>query len=164
MRFAFAALLIAAGLAGLVTAGIVYGGVPELQVRELVADPPREGRVVKVHGILHEVRSEGRPLRFVVRDKADASRTMDVVSDRSRPDTFQPTYDIAVVGTYDTGRGLFVADQIFTKCPSKYEGEAKAGMGAPGAKPDPNAPSPVPDAASEPKPAPAPAPAPSTAP
>lgn len=153
MRFAFAALLIAAGLAGLVTAGIVYGGVPELQVRDLVADPPREGRVVKVHGILHEIHSEGRPLRFVVRDKAEPSRTIEVVSDVSRPDTFQPTYDIAVLGTYDSGKRVFHADQVFTKCPSKYEGEAKAGLGAPGTE------TPAATKEAEPKPAPATSPA-----
>ena len=124
--------LIGLGLAGLITMGVIQSGVPELQVAGLVGPTPSSaataGRELKVHGIIESIQSQGRPLRFMVRDKGDEKIKVEVVSDRTRPDTFQETYDVAVQGHFDPATKVFTADQIFTKCPSKYEGMQKAGL------------------------------------
>ncbi len=129
MRVAAPAILIAIGLIGLIVAGVVQGGIPELQVAQLLAADTAPRGTIKVHGVLSEIHSGERPLHFEVADKADPSRVIVVKCDRSRPDTFQKTYDIAVQGTWDAKEGVFVANQIFTKCPSKYEAEDRLKAG-----------------------------------
>ncbi len=130
VRLAVPFLLIFGGLAGLVAMGVAQGGVPEAQVHQIVAGefPDRE---VKVHGFLAAIESAERPLRFSVVDKENPELRIPVVCDRTRPDTFQETYDVAVQGRWDPEAKHFVADQIFSKCPSKYEAESKAGQTMP---------------------------------
>ncbi len=127
-------VLIFAGLAGLIAMGVSQGGIPEVQVQEVV-DGVFSDREVKVHGFLASVESEQRPLRFHVRDKEDDGVTIDVIADVPKPDTFQADFDVAVQGRWDPAENRFVAEHIFTKCPSKYEAEAKEGLGAPPALP-----------------------------
>jgi cytochrome c-type biogenesis protein CcmE len=127
--------LLLAGVGTLVGVSIAQGGIPELQVREVAAAVQDEpGKQVKVHGLLASIESEARPLRFTLKDKDDAGRTVAVELNpkKGRPDTFQVEYDVAVVGAWDESAGVFRADQIFTKCPSKYEGLEKTGVGSEG--------------------------------
>ena len=124
-------VLIFAGLAGLIAMGVAQGGVPELQVEQVVAGE-YPGREVKVHGFLDSIQSAERPLRFKVRAKERDELLIDVICDKTKPDTFQEDYDVAVQGRWDAEQKQFVAEQIFTKCPSKYEAEAKDGIGGPG--------------------------------
>ncbi len=133
MKIAIPLLLIVAGLAGLIVMGIARGGVPELQVSQVLAGA-HEGARVKMHGTIGEIASGERPLRFTVADKADPSKTVEVHADRTRPDTFQEAYDVAVLGRYDAASGRFTAEQIYTKCPSKYEADEERGIGSPRAK------------------------------
>ena len=141
-------VLIFAGLGGLIYMGVAQGGIPELQVQQLVAGEYAD-REVKVHGFLERIESDQRPLRFSVRDKEDPSVVIDVYADRTRPDTFQEEYDVAVQGRWDPTERRFVAEQIFTKCPSKYEAEAKEGLGGPQQLPQ-GAPEPAPTASETP--------------
>ena len=162
MKIAVPATLIGIGLVALIVAGIIVGGIPEMQVAQLLTSDYEASRTLKVHGILADIESDQRPLKFTVADKADPEKKIKVECDRTRPDTFQVTYDVAVQGTYDADRGVFVAEQIYTKCPSKYEAEDryKAGTETPeGDKPlEPSAAIPdqaAPEAEQVEKPAPA---------
>lgn len=121
--------LIALGFVGLMTVGILEGGIPEIQVRD-VRTEAYAGKVVKVHGLLDKIESRDRPLRFTVRDKDRPDIVLPVYADKTRPDTFQETYDVAVEGRWDDAQQRFIADKIMTKCPSKYEAEAKEGIGS----------------------------------
>jgi cytochrome c-type biogenesis protein CcmE len=122
MKLAIPMVLIGLGLVGLLVMGLVVGGVPELQVHQVLAGeyPDRE---VKVHGMILSIESEERPLRFTMHDREDRTSLLQVVADVSRPDTFQVTYDVAVLGHHDATAGVFRANKVFTKCPSKYEAE-----------------------------------------
>lgn len=130
MKVVIPFVLIFAGLSALIAMGVTQGGVPELQVEQLVAGeyPDRE---VKVHGFLESIESAERPLRFTVRSKEQPELVIHVVCDKSKPDTFQEDYDVAVQGEWNADEQQFVAEQIFTKCPSKYEAEVKEGIGSP---------------------------------
>ncbi len=130
--------LIFVGLAALIAMGVTQGGIPELQVEQVLAGE-YPGREVKVHGFLESIQSGERPLRFKVRAKESPDVMMDVVCDRTKPDTFQKDYDVAVQGYWNPDDNTFVAEQIFTKCPSKYEAEAKEGLGSPDMVLDPAA-------------------------
>ena len=133
MKIAAPIVLILLALVGLIVMGVLQHGVPELQVSDVLKEE-FAGQEVKVHGLLEKIESAERPLRFTVRDKVEPSIVIEVYADRTRPDTFQETYDVAVLGRYDKEAGHFEADQIFTKCPSKYEAEDKLkyGTDAPG--------------------------------
>jgi cytochrome c-type biogenesis protein CcmE len=124
--------LLVVGVGALVFFGIATG-VPEFQVRE-VATESRPDQDVKVHGLIAAIESDVRPLKFTMKDKEKAGITMAVVCDRPKPDTFQLEYDVAVVGRWDAAAKLFRADQLFTKCPSKYEADEKLGVGSAKAK------------------------------
>lgn len=121
--------LIGLGFVGLLTVGVLEGGVPEIQVRD-VRTEAYAGKVVKVHGLLETIESKDRPLRFTVRDKDRPDILLPVYADKTRPDTFQESYDVAVEGRWDDAQQRFVADKIMTKCPSKYEEQAKEGIGS----------------------------------
>lgn len=129
-KLAIPLVLILGGLAALLALGVIEGGIPEIQARELANGGYRD-QVVKVHGILQAIDSGERPLRFIIADKDQPTALVPVYADKTRPDTFQVTYDVSVEGRWDEERGAFVARQIFTKCPSKYEAEAKQGIGNP---------------------------------
>jgi len=122
-------VLIAAGLVGLLAVGVLEGGVPEIQARELAGAQYRD-QFVKVHGLLDSIESNERPLRFTIRDKERPDVKFEVIANKSRPDTFQENYDVSVEGRWDAATGRFEADKILTKCPSKYEAEAKDGIGS----------------------------------
>jgi len=120
--------LIFAGLGGLIAMGVAQGGIPELQVSQVLHGEYAD-REVKVHGFLAEISSSERPLRFTVRDKENEDLAIHVVCNKTKPDTFQEDFDVAVQGRWNAAGNEFVAEQIFTKCPSKYEAEAKEGIG-----------------------------------
>ena len=116
------------GLAGLITMGVLQGGIPELQVHQVLAGE-YAGKTVKMQAIIQEIHSDIRPLRFTVEDRENEGVKIDVLCDGVRPDTFKETYDVAVLGLFDPDKKVFNAEQIFTKCPSKYEAEEKLGIG-----------------------------------
>ncbi len=130
MKVVIPFLLILAGLVGLIAMGVMQGGIPELQVSELRSGE-FDGQTVKVHGFLESIESTTRPLRFTVRDKEDPEIVIAVTCNKTKPDTFQKEYDVAVEGIWDATTKSFEAEHIYTKCPSKYEAEAKEGLGAP---------------------------------
>jgi cytochrome c-type biogenesis protein CcmE len=129
MKVVIPFLLILVGLVGLIAMGVTQGGIPELQVSELQAGE-FDGKTVKVHGFLESIESATRPLRFTVRDKVDPEIVIAVTCNKTKPDTFQKEYDVAVEGIWDATTKSFEAEHIYTKCPSKYEAEAKEGMGS----------------------------------
>ena len=128
-KLALPVVLILLGVVTLLALSISAGGIPEIQARELRTGA-YDGREVKVHGLLHAIQSDQRPLRFQVRYKNDAGAVIDVLADETRPDTFQVSYDVAVQGRWNAAERRFEADKVFTKCPSKYEEAEKAGVGS----------------------------------
>jgi len=59
-------------------------------------------------------------LSFVIAGKTDPGVTMPVVYHNVRPDNFQDGTEVMVGGRYSPGQ-TFVAEELTTKCPSKYE-------------------------------------------
>jgi cytochrome c-type biogenesis protein CcmE len=63
-----------------------------------------------------------KEVSFVAMDKADPSQTMKVVYDKIVPDTFKDEAEVVVTGTYTNG--VFSANEMLAKCPSKYSSTA----------------------------------------
>ena len=97
-------------------------------VGELLSDPGRfEARPVRINGILETGSVRAKPgsnefrFRLSKRDQA-----LDVIYEGVLPDTMKEGQELVVHGVYDAAAKLFRAQEILTKCPSKYEAQAKA--------------------------------------
>jgi cytochrome c-type biogenesis protein CcmE len=96
-----------------------HAGVVEAAAQAPVGAPV--GRRVQVRGEIDratvERAEEGLELRFVLRYRDQA---LPVVYEGLVPDTFEQAEEVSVAGRV-TDAGVFVADQLFVQCPSKYE-------------------------------------------
>jgi len=63
-------------------------------------------------------------LTFTVAGKLDPTVTMPVIYNKVIPENFQNTTEV-MVGGYYTQEGVFLAEEMITKCPSKYEAKEK---------------------------------------
>jgi cytochrome c-type biogenesis protein CcmE len=101
--------------------GAYYRQVSELTVGQF------DGKNVKVGGrVLGEtITRDETGLHFVLQDLSGRTETVDVDYDGQMPNTFGPGVDVVVVGTYAeaSSGGLITAEELQTKCPSKYEGK-----------------------------------------
>ncbi|MFV2072084.1 MAG: cytochrome c maturation protein CcmE [Thermoanaerobaculales bacterium] len=81
----------------------------------------RPGKVQVAGGLVEnstKYMEETQKLRFsLVEDDGD---TMTVLFDGTKPGNFEEATQIVAIGRYDDG--IFHADQLLVKCPSKYQG------------------------------------------
>lgn len=95
-----------------------------LTVEELRKEGPSE-RTVRVAGAIVEESILWRVRDLVLEfDISDQSGRLPVVYHGSRPDMFRDGAEVVAEGQY-TVRGIFEAETLLLKCPSKYE-EASA--------------------------------------
>ena len=113
------ALSVAAALAVfLLYTSIAGGGTPQLRPSQLDG---RDGRVSLVGRVVGRVdgreQAHTQGMRFTIRD-VEGTQTIPVVYRGSVPDLFARNRDVVVEGSLR--KGVFVADRLITKCPSKY--------------------------------------------
>ncbi|MDB5081384.1 MAG: CcmE/CycJ protein [Chloroflexi bacterium] len=65
-----------------------------------------------------------KEVSFLAMDKVDATQTMKVVYNKIVPDTFKDEAEVVVTGTYTNG--VFSANEMLAKCPSKYSSTAES--------------------------------------
>lgn len=125
LRFAIAAAVVAAAIAGLIVSAIGSSKAYYLTPAELAAQPVSSNQRVRIAGNVVEasIVREGPTTHFTVTDgEADVRvTTEDVV-----PDTFGAGVEVVAEGAM-TERGVFSASTVLTKCPSKFKAELKAG-------------------------------------
>ncbi|MHB1125817.1 MAG: cytochrome c maturation protein CcmE [Bacillota bacterium] len=51
----------------------------------------------------------------------DGTKEMPVIYNGIAPDNFEDEADVILKGSYDSEKGVFKADTVETRCPSKYE-------------------------------------------
>ncbi|MEW6663420.1 MAG: cytochrome c maturation protein CcmE [Bacillota bacterium] len=96
----------------------------QLRISEVLAKGEElKGRYLLVEGYLlpETVNWDGKKieLRFFV---TDGESKMQVVFNDVPPDNLTvPDTQIILKGKYDSGAGVFLADKVETRCPSKYE-------------------------------------------
>jgi cytochrome c-type biogenesis protein CcmE len=123
-RLIFATVVIVVAL----VAGIVYVMSTQAayykQVSELVSGD-WDGKNVQVGGRVLDgsVARDDDGVRFTIQDLHGATDTVDVEYSGQMPNTFDAGVDVVVVGTYSASAGVIAADELQTKCPSKYEGK-----------------------------------------
>lgn len=128
-------------IAVIATVAIVGGGLVYLMassfgdamvyyktVDEILAERSRfESRPVRVNGLLVEGSIRQRPgtdqFRFAL---SKNGKVLEVEYRGILPDTLKSGQEAVVQGSLQPGSDRFVASEILTKCPSKYEDVAKA--------------------------------------
>ena len=99
-------------------------------VDEMVRDQ-RElaGRTVRLEGMVDDGSIENRPGTLEYRFRlSKGGKTLPIHYTGIVPDTFREGIGVVAQGRL-TRRGVFEADQVIAKCPSKYEMEAKSKQG-----------------------------------
>ena len=82
------------------------------------------GQGLRINGTVVEeslIEKNGTSFEFAIREGEDE---MLVKYDGILPDTFKENHDVLIEGRY-LGNGTFQAEQVFTKCASKYDAESE---------------------------------------
>jgi cytochrome c-type biogenesis protein CcmE len=94
------------------------GSTPLLQPSNLAGHAGRVSLTGKVIGPITGDSHASDGLRFTLRNIQGESPKIPIVFRGSVPDLFKAARDVNLVGRIENG--TFVADQMTTKCPSKY--------------------------------------------
>ena len=101
------------------------------QVSDLVGGK-YEGENVKVGGkVLNGINRDSAGVHFTLQDLTGKSDTVKVTYNGQMPSTFASGVDVVVVGKV-LASGAITADQLQTKCPSKYKAQATTPTAQPG--------------------------------
>lgn len=124
-RFVIGGAVIAAAAAYLVFAALDSTAVYYLTVAELRAGSAPAGKVVRLGGDVAPgtIVREGAQVRFAL---ADGGGDLPVVYRGVVPDIFAENVQVVVEGRPGAD-GTFVANQLLTKCPSKFEASPEPG-------------------------------------
>ncbi len=121
-------LLIATGvIVAVFVVGIVFlvqkQGAYYRQVSDLTTGQ-YDGKNVKVGGRVIDgtINRDDSGVHFEILDLTGKTDTIQVTYSGQMPNTFESGVDVVVIGTYASN--VLTADQLQTKCPSKYEGSA----------------------------------------
>ena len=131
IKFALGGLVIVAGLAYLLVAGVEQTAATHMTLDVLVGEEITDGQRIQlgggtvVEGSIAWDQYRHRP-EFLV---TNGEHTIKVKYKGSAvlPDTFQDKAQVVLEGRYLADQGLFEAQVIFAKCPSKYEGQSYEG-------------------------------------
>jgi cytochrome c-type biogenesis protein CcmE len=123
-------LLVATGvIVAVFVVGVVFlvqqQGAYYRQVSELITGQ-YDGKNVKVGGRVLDgtIERDTEGVHFAISDLTGDQATVNVLYSGQMPNTFEPGVDVVVVGQYASDGSLITAEQLQTKCPSKYEGQA----------------------------------------
>ncbi|MCL6548759.1 MAG: cytochrome c maturation protein CcmE [Alicyclobacillus sp.] len=128
------ALVLVAGIIGaLIRTAVTQASTYYLTVSELLQKGPSAvGVTTTVSGDIVGASVRWRPaaqqLRFTIRDQS--GRSIPVVYHGDRPDDFSNDWPVIVTGRL-TADGVFEADKLLIKCPSKYQAQQTPGAGGP---------------------------------
>lgn len=84
------------------------------------------GKNVQVGGKVLDgsIKRDAEGIHFTMQDLTGKQDTVNVVYDGQMPNTFEAGVDVVVTGKYASNGALITADQLQTKCPSKYQASA----------------------------------------
>lgn len=100
--------------------GAYYRQVGDLTTGQL------DGKNVKVGGrvVAGTIARDASGVQFTIQDLNGKADTVKVTYSGQMPSTFEDGVDVVIVGKYAAADGVVLADQLQTKCPSKYKGSA----------------------------------------
>lgn len=119
--------LIVAAMAALMVLGLSRSQTYYVTLAELLSQPAAQAdRQLRVNGKLVGSSVDFDPDKVVLRfELRDGGRTLPVTYNGVRPSSFEDGSDVLVEGRYRDG--VFFAENVMTKCPSKYEAKVESG-------------------------------------
>ncbi|HEU5100383.1 MAG TPA: cytochrome c maturation protein CcmE [Roseiflexaceae bacterium] len=88
-----------------------------------VSEAISSGRGVQLAGFLYpgETGSYDEKGDFTFKLQDSTGKVVQVVYTKSKPPNFEQAISIVAIGRYDESQGVFAADELLVKCPSKYQ-------------------------------------------
>jgi cytochrome c-type biogenesis protein CcmE len=85
-----------------------------------------DGKNLKIGGrvLAGSIARDASGVHFTMEDLTGKPDTVKVTYDGQMPNTFAAGVDVVVIGKYAAADGVINADELQTKCPSKYKGQA----------------------------------------
>lgn len=106
---------------GLNRSMMAYVNVSELEHRKMYT----RNETLQITGIVQpgsvEMASSTENISFVLQDLQKPEYYLKVTYQGIIPDNFKPGLQVVVQGIWDENQKIMKAEQIFVKCPSKYE-------------------------------------------
>lgn len=119
LKFVFGGAIILVVLGWLIFSNIEGATAQYLTVEELLAQGPSD-RMVRVSGLVVGGTINWDPQQLILRfEIADESGSLPVMYEGVRPDMFQDGAQAVVEGKHSSS-GVFEANTLLLKCPSKY--------------------------------------------
>ena len=103
---------------------VYYVSISEFHNKQAATDYATKEVRVAGKVIPGSIAHTGDAVTFLAKDKTDPGQTMKVSYTKLVPDTFKDDAEVVVTGTYKDG--LFNANEMLAKCPSKYSSSADA--------------------------------------
>jgi len=120
MKLAIIGIVFLVAIGVLVWVGVVEGGIPVLSVQELKSTL-HAGQCRIDDGLILSIENDHNPLEFTIRSESNPDARLSVSTQRTRPDNFKAGNKVSVRGVYDPVKKKFIADEVLTACPSRYE-------------------------------------------
>jgi len=86
-----------------------------------VDEATTSGRSVQLAGFLGSTGAYDADGNFTFDLQDSTGKMVKVVYAQPKPANFEQAVSIVAIGHYDSARGVFMADDLLVKCPSKYQ-------------------------------------------
>ncbi len=86
-----------------------------------VSEAVSSSRSVQLAGFLGSTGAYDADGMFTFDLQDNTGKMVKVVYDKPKPANFEQAVSIVAIGKYDTAKGVFLADDMLVKCPSKYQ-------------------------------------------
>ncbi|MBO9335894.1 MAG: cytochrome c maturation protein CcmE [Roseiflexus sp.] len=86
-----------------------------------IDEATQSGRSVQLAGFLGDMGRYDADGNFVFMLQDSTGKMIPVVYAKPKPSNFEQAVSIVAIGHYDASRGVFLADDLLVKCPSKYQ-------------------------------------------
>lgn len=128
-------VVMVAAVAILISAGLQSSIGQNMSIEQALAarDQGNDSGFIQIESNVDLQSIEYDPQRPILKFKLmDKNQSISVMFKDVKPDNFDSGYPVIVEGRFDV-EGVFQADKLLVKCPSKYEEEEVAPGAAPGA-------------------------------
>lgn len=112
---------------GIIAIALGFGGwsLRGSLARSVTIDEAKQARgTVQVFGYLHSKGAYDAQNNWTFDIQGSDGATMKVVYP-TKPGNFEDAISVAATGRYNAQKGIFEADQLLVKCPSKYQEQQK---------------------------------------
>lgn len=114
---------------GIVALALGFGGWSlrgSLARAVTISEAKQAGGTVQVFGYLYSKGAYDDKLNWTFDIQDSTGATIKVVH-AMKPGNFEDAISVAATGRYNPAKGVFEADQLLVKCPSKYQEQAAGG-------------------------------------